>query len=61
MLGHLPTKLGDFVGANLGNHIPAPCFAYGYDESTGYLILIPDAPRASGIITFVILQATPTD
>ena len=26
---YLPTKLGDFVRANVGIHIPAPWFAYG--------------------------------
>jgi len=29
VLVYLPTKLGDFVGANVGVHIPAPWFAYG--------------------------------
>ena len=30
VLEYLPTKLGDFGhGANVGIHIPAPCFAYG--------------------------------
>ena len=27
----LPTKLGDFVRADVGVHIPAPWFANGYD------------------------------
>jgi len=30
VLVYLPTKLGDFVRANVGIHIPAPWFAYGY-------------------------------
>ena len=30
VLVYLPTKLGDFR-ANVGIHIPAPWFAYGYD------------------------------
>ena len=33
VLVYLPTKLGDFVRANVGIHIPAPWVAYGLCQS----------------------------
>ena len=36
---YLPTKLGHKNGANVGIHIPAPWFAYGYHDVSYFRVL----------------------